>query len=294
MLEDFLRRLYDHDTDSRGRADQSTVDYPLMTPVKLLGETTVLDQATQDRMLAIANLRSKDIKDYPGAHAHAAWIIQHEERLHAVSGWILTHRLASSPETFISTVTRIDEALTAAGKMESERQRKGLSAVVAALKWLDDLLTEAGAPSIFSAMPSDYLGQMIQRLKASREGTSPADHFIRFLESVVAADDRVGYEKNRYGEVPWDTADDKLKVGLTACRAAFDLYLKEHGLPRIEEQLNSDLLAKGLTVEEALKKNAVRVSGRVMRAYVLDVGRIEELYGVPTDFWIRRTTMGEA
>jgi hypothetical protein len=195
VVEDYLRRLYDHDVDSRGRADQSTVDYPLTTPVKLLGETPVLDYKHAGPHAADNRSERQRYQGLSGRSRACQWIIQHEDRLHQIAGWTIMRCPQSQSGVFINTLNKIDEALTTSGEMESDRQRKGWSAVIAALKWFNDLLAQEGTPSIFGVMPSDYLGQMIQRLKASREGTSPADHFIRFLESVVAADDRVEYEK---------------------------------------------------------------------------------------------------
>lgn len=106
----YILLSYDTGHDPRGKADQTTVDYPLSAPFSVDGEDVIDDPAAQERMIAVI-LHPKDI-------------IQNSESYHTMDdfrnaftaspgGWIIQNLIAKAPNVKALLAESFDEMMKA-------------------------------------------------------------------------------------------------------------------------------------------------------------------------------------
>jgi hypothetical protein len=92
-VEKFLRYIllaYDTGHDPRGRADQTTVDYPLSAPYSIDGEDMIADPAAQERIV-VAQLNPATVSE--GSDAYNAFQILQENIPEQFGGYYIRHCL---------------------------------------------------------------------------------------------------------------------------------------------------------------------------------------------------------
>jgi energy-coupling factor transporter ATP-binding protein EcfA2 len=104
-----LLMSYDAGADARGRADQTTVTYPLTAPLTLDGEDLIADAAMHERIVAI-NMKPGSI--LPGTPFNRAFRRLDANQLERQAGPLLVHSLRENPSQLLAQAQEVvSEAL---------------------------------------------------------------------------------------------------------------------------------------------------------------------------------------
>ena len=141
--------------------------------------------------------------------------------------------------------------------------------------WAWNWLADIGLPVEFA----DWAGDQVQRAADLRRDQGPVDWLIQFLEAA-ASDGR--------HPVPME-ADQKsgqLRVGVAAARSGYDLWQRDHGLPRLDPE--PELVHRPVFREKA----NTRIFGHQTKSWVFDLAVLADEYGIHADFWPRTAREG--
>ena len=274
-LYSLLRKVWDGSVEQRGQANQQVRNYPLTTPTILAGESRPADAALLDR-LVLTTLTKSETVESPNSASALAWLREHRDDGQQAAGWILQQRLAETWDTaIVKTMVSHNQTFLQrrGGKDLPERALIGLSLVLWGLQWGASL---GLIPQNISAVNWQ---DILVDAQAQRRFDSPADIFVRFLEELWTQNGQT-----KYGQIPMTVIVPELRVAATAVQGAWDLWSKDHNLPRLGVQnLETELgTVPGLFLE---RSKVSKIHGKLYRCYVFDVNVLATRYGIDPDFW---------
>ncbi len=282
MLYSILRRAYDGSIEQRGMANQHVRSYPLLAPVILSGEGRPHDAALLDRLVMVTLAKEETAKD-PTARTHMEWLQSHPDEVQQAAGWLLTQRLAIQWEKaeVRSDLTQMERYLMGQQAEDPlpDRALKGLAIVMWGLRWGLEL----------GLVPRDITppnwAQVLKMGIDQRRMDSPADLFIKFLEECWSAG---GQMKQGVVPISVNRTKKEVRIAKAPVQAAWDLWCRDHNLPRLGAQtLEIELMAQKHLVT-AINKVA-EVQHKVHRCYILDIDAIKSRYGIEPEFWIEQS-----
>ncbi len=192
--EDILLRyillLYDTGYDARGRPDQTTVEYPLLSPLVLDGEDVISDPAARERTIVVT-MHPRSIAE--GSDCWLAFQDFGDLDLSAFAGQYLQYTLQADVGRLWSEAT---ESIYEAFPMKlPDRIRRNLSVtylgILALFDFMDQEVLDTAGPKV--------LATSLESIFAPERGRAPtaADDFA---EDIVAA---VGNASSRPPEFFW-------------------------------------------------------------------------------------------
>ncbi|WP_172196670.1 hypothetical protein [Saccharibacillus qingshengii] len=176
-IKQILRNAYDRRDDSRGQSSQELVRYDLLAPLIVAGEDPILDQACQERIVAVA-IRSKE--QNPEAFAELCKIPKKIEFVGGYMRWLLQNE--SSWNGLFKQAT---EAV-AEKDFSSPRNRKNAACVMFGLLLGLQLCNELG----IEVYTLDEAVEAVASLAAGPENTF-GDQLIEIMATVRDRYDKI-------------------------------------------------------------------------------------------------------
>ncbi|MGB9791689.1 MAG: DUF3854 domain-containing protein [Thermacetogeniaceae bacterium] len=267
-LHHYLRQAYKGTRETRGRPDQTTVDYFLVAPIALLGESRVDDAAVRERSVIIAASKAS-IVDYPGARDAYNSLLDREEALRRTAGWLWGRSLEITSDEVADTLRKIEAGLR--GKVElADRPRHNLAITLYGILWLNNLLKLDFTTDTYKAIIEKFE-------RTYKEEDTQVDYFIRYLE----LENSLPPTKRT---IPMRRDGDELVTHQTAAIEAYAGYArKQHIMFLGRDALKNELKECGIATDKLR-----RFKHKLERCLVISVKWLEEKYGIPPEAWNTR------
>jgi VirE N-terminal domain len=270
-FERILRRVYDGDTEHRGRPDLRLITYRLMAPVAVAGEVSVARQpAMRERIIPVSPSKT--------------WLPEHEDARKAY--WELVrlplHTFASlyiewsMRQDFISDWGFADQTLTESVNRDMpERIRDGLQVVSFGLRQFERFGQEYGL-----SVPEEldmgliFNGILDQLVNADGRSRVGLDVLLEHL-SAMAEMGRLVEGRHYIAR----KVDDYIALRLDSCLAEYRRYAKDTASD--DEVLSKESYLRQLRENHESKGYVVEVSGRAyfgndqLRVVKIDRGKAE-------------------
>ena len=277
-LYSILRRTYDGSVEQRGMANQHVRSYTLHAPAILSGEGRPRDAALLDRLIMIT-LSLEETAKNPAHRANMEWVQSHTEVVRQAAGWLLTQRMQTNwnEEDVRTDLMAMEQYLLSQQGEEPlpDRAVKGLAIVMWGLRWGLEL------GLVPSDIPAPNWSAILHNAVEQRREDSPVNLFVKFLEECWTL-----HGQMKQGTVPIDVnhAKNEVRMAVAATLAAWDLWCRDHNVPRLGAQSLEIELQRipGLVV--AMKKST-RINQTGYRCYVLNIAVLAEKYEIDEDFW---------
>ncbi len=273
-LHHLLRHGYRAGRESRGRHDQTTVDYHLTAPVALVGESAVEDAAIRQRSVILPVSRAI-ICDYHGAReAYRDLIALGPDALRRTAGWLWCRALEVAGHTVadvIDAIYALDTALAAKISDIPDRVRHGMAIVAFGIGWLAKTLDLDIIPPHIDEIAKKYV------IAHTMQEETPLAEFIRFLdvENCKAPRDR---------KIPMRASGNYIYIHQETAIAGYADYARRLRL----QYLGKDSLLQEIRerTDICVATSAVREIGvKKAKCMVLSVAELERQFGIPADSW---------
>lgn len=273
-LHHLLRHGHAGGRETRGRPDQTTIDYHLLAPIVLMGESMVEDGAIRERSVILPVSRTV-ICDHPGAReAYQNLVDLGKYALCRTAGWLWSRSLevaGGEVAELIMKVRELAEKLQKQYPNLPDRIIHSMAIVETGAKWLTKIL-EIKEEKI----PVEDIRKKFIATQTMEE--TPTAAFIRYLELENS-------KRPRDKKVPMrlDIENAQLVLHQVAAVEGYAAYARQMKLPF----LGRDALLKEL-VETGICNgiSVIRKMGeKTARCMILDAEKITAKYGVPLDSW---------
>jgi hypothetical protein len=274
-FERVLRRVYDGDTEHRGRPDLRLITYRLMAPVAVAGEVSVARQpAMRKRIIPVSPSKT--------------WLPDHEEArqayweliklpLHAFASLFIEWSLR---QDFATSWTNAENALSECMKRDvPERIRDGLRVISFGLRQYEQFGMEYGLPVPeqidLGAICEGIVSQLVNANGVARVGL---DALLEHLASMAEMGRLID---GKHYHV--DTGQDHLAFRLDSCLAEYRRYAKDTASD--DEVLSKEAYLRQLRENHESKGYVLAVSERVyytpsavdrLRSVVISISKSED------------------
>ncbi|NPV72334.1 MAG: hypothetical protein HPY89_00775 [Pelotomaculum sp.] len=273
-LHHLLRQAYKGGRETRGRPDQTTVDYHLLAPVVLAGESMVEDAALRERSVILPVSRSV-ICDFAGAReAYRDLAALGRDALRRTAGWLWSRSLeiaGGEAAEVVSGLRALADTLHERFPGIADRVIHSMAVVGFGAAWLAE---NVGWDA--EEIPVDDICRKFTTAQAQDE--TPVVGFIRFLEHESS-------RRPRDRKVPMrvDLEHGHLIVHQVAAVENYAVYARQARLPFLgRDALINELRETGICTADSVTKS---IGGKKGRCLVLDVDLIQEKYGILVDSW---------
>lgn len=238
-LRKYVLLAYDVGHDPRGRADQTTVDYPLSAPFTLDGEDAFSDPAALERTIVV-NMRPESIHE--GSEAWEAYMKLVEKPLHQFAGRYVRSTLQYG-ETELTQMWKVarQDIVKAFPSELPDRVRRNITVCWMGIKLLNKHVVAHGFPA-FDVVPEVLQGVVSEVVHPITGRTYTfADEFVEDVINAIALLDRAPFFF-RYEEPPnvlwfhlstalaWWHAKRRREGRTLLDQAAIKAQLRERGL----------------------------------------------------------------
>lgn len=274
MSTDFLRYIllaYDTGRDARGRADQTTKEYPLIAPFTLDGEDRVDDPAAMERVIAVT-LSPQTIKE--GSPCYQAYQLLAQVRLEKFAYPYLAYTLtADVPALLDQAIDQIHEAFP---MVLPDRIRRNVTVAWCGILAFNDFLAQHNR-GVWPLEQAHVMTHALQNVYSPNLGRAPtaADSFVEFIVNVAA-------QKLTY--FPWELEGTVLWFQLTP---AFEYFCRQRAfqhratLSRDAVRIQLGELEVDFTLPPAVRD----IKGRRALAYGIDLAKAHKAgLDVPSSF----------
>lgn len=257
----YIRLAYDMGKDARGRADQTTVEYPLIAPIIIDGEDKVDDPAIQERALVVS-LSPHTIREFEDAYEAFHELAEIDLRGFALPYY--THALNADVDLLIDSAEQ--DIMSAFPVRLPDRIRKNLTVCWFGILSFAQFMESQGV----RCMPNspEILGETLSNVYSYQLERAP-----------VAADDYVEYIVNMGAQgrqlFPYEL-DGKILWFQNA--PAYDSYTVQRTRQRKEVLSKAAIIGQlGEMKEDFIVGPEVRmVQGKRLVAYGIDIVKAKE------------------
>jgi len=274
ILHHLLRHAYRAGRETRGRPDQTTIDYHLLAPVVLSGESMVEDAAIRERSVILPVSRAT-VCDFPGAReAYQELTALGPDTLRRTAGWLWSRSLGmagAEDAEVMDGLREVAEKLQERFFEMTDRVIHSMAAVVFGSVWLAENIGWD-----VEEIPADDIYRKFVNAQAQEE--TPLAGFIRFLELENSRK-----PKDRKVPMRADLEHGHLIVCQVAAVEGYGIYARQARLPFLgRDALVSELRESAIFIADSTLKS---VGGKKSRCLVLDIDIIQKKYGIPADSW---------
>lgn len=268
-----LRELYDHATDSRGRGDLSTVQYPLTAPLVIDGEDPLQEAALLERIIQV---RLKPETVAPGTEAYTAFREFRQLPVAQLAYSYIQYCLSTTPR--LAEAQELTEEALATVPIKSDRVLSNYTLVILGLLHLNDWLDTLGVDPAFPLTPPEVYNLLEESLfnvisKSGRTALLVDDFVTECVNhfAITAGDAKFAGAYN--------PTTKSVAINLAT---AYGWWVGERrrqarpilDLRAIKAQLDERALAPDAPVvgQYVLSRDAVcRISGHTFRTFVVDL-----------------------
>ena len=273
VLLNHMRNAYDGTDGERGRADQTSVKYPLTSPLVVAGEESPSEASIRERSIELL-FSKKDLK--PEAHRTAFAKLCGMSDALASCGRSLLDAALNTAATDVETWYKVG-----LGQFEPElpsRIRSNLACCVAGLRLVERICQRCGLiwPDVFD-LPFEACVQYLAR-GAKEFLLDGGDANKGIIEQTLEIMARMGLYLNE-----WTIMENLNHVAICfrRCYDRYTQYRREHAIGG--ESLEYAQFLKQLRQSDLfVAYKPVRINGELRRAYVLDYDEIKKRCDIAT------------
>lgn len=272
LFHSLLRKNYVGSVETRGRQDQRTNKFRLLSPIVVIGESLPDDPAIMERMVCASPLKNtltsetgkliRELSNEPlyqlGGHLHR-WCLSVDvpEMIERARAQMHARLLPLLPEPLPPRL-RDNMLVVVLGDM-LHRQ------------WCEDLSVTFDRPDI-----RDHFPQIVSAITDTEEGGGVRDAFDRFLEALSSYAHAGALEE----DIHYALIDHKLCIHLESC---YQEYLVQRRRAGLHDETNGPTSLRRVVREKQEqggyivdRGRRVRLGGRQVRCVVIDPAKVPE------------------